>query len=170
MKEVLVVIDMQNDFVFGSLGSQEARDILPALRERVEAARKNGTEIVFTRDTHEKNYLQTQEGKRLPVEHCIRNTDGWQIVEGLYKNGEKIFDKPTFGSVQLAKYLAEEPFDTVTFCGVCTDICVISNALLCKAFAPEKTVRAIEECMAGVSVESHRAAIAAMRSCQVEIL
>lgn len=170
MRKALVIIDMQNDFVFGALGSNDAQNILPAVKARIERGRIEGEEIVFTRDTHEENYLSTSEGKRLPVPHCIKHTHGWEIVDGLHRAGEKIFDKPTFGSVELARFLTEKNFDEVTFCGVCTDICVVSNVLLYKAHSPEKAVRAIESCMAGTSKQAHDAAVLTMRSCQVEIV
>lgn len=169
MKKLLVVIDMQNDFVYGALGTKEAAAILPAVQAALQSARKEGDEIVFTRDTHEENYLATQEGKNLPVPHCIKGTDGWQIVDGLHR-GELVFDKPTFGSEQLASFVSENGFDEVTLVGVCTDICVVSNALLIKAKCPELKVRLIENACAGVTKESHEAALKTMKSCQVEIV
>lgn len=169
MKKLLVVIDMQNDFVGGALGTKEAVAILPNVVERVKKAREKGEEIVFTRDTHSENYFSTQEGKNLPVLHCVKNTDGWEIVDGLY-NGELVFDKPTFGSVELAEYVKANGFEEVELIGVCTDICVVSNAMLIKAFCPEIKVIVKEDCCAGVTKESHQAAIQTMRSCQVAII
>lgn len=169
MKKLLVVIDMQNDFVFGALGSKEAVAILPAVKAEIEKAKSEGWTVVFTRDTHGEDYLSTKEGKNLPVSHCLKDTEGWQIVEGLYTD-ELIFDKPTFGSELLATFVKEEEFDEVTLLGVCTDICVVSNALLIKAKCPETSVRLVEKACAGVTPASHAAAVQTMRSCQVEIV
>ena len=169
MKSLLVVIDMQNDFVFGALGTEEARAILPAVKARIEQAREAGETVVFTRDTHQENYLFTQEGKYLPVPHCIVGTDGWQIVDGL-QTSERVFDKPTFGSEELAEFVKAQGFEEVTLVGVCTDICVVSNALLIKAKCPESKVCVVEKACAGVSPQTHDASIATMRSCQVQIL
>lgn len=169
MKSLLVVVDMQNDFIFGALGTKEARAILPAVKEEISSAKAAGVEIVFTRDTHGENYLVTQEGKNLPVPHCVKGTEGWRIAEGLY-GGERVFDKPVFGSEELAEFVKENAFDEVTLVGVCTDICVVSNALLIKAKCPEVKVRLVEKACAGVTPQTHSAAIVTMRSCQVEIL
>ena len=169
MKRALVVVDMQNDFLTGSLGSADCAAILPAVKSFLKAERERGTEILFTRDTHGEDYFSTQEGKNLPVSHCVKGTDGWQIADGLYA-GEKVFDKPTFGSLELAKYLQEKAFDEVCFIGVCTDICVISNAMLCKAFCPETKVFVKADCMAGTSKKAHEAAVKAMQSCQIFVI
>ena len=169
MKKLLVVIDMQWDFVFGVLGSKEAQKALPFVKEEIAKAKAQGTEVVFTRDTHQTNYLSTQEGKYLPVEHCIVGTDGWQIVDGL-QTCERVFDKPTFGSEELADFVKAQGFEEVTLVGVCTDICVVSNALLIKAKCPESKVCVVEKACAGVSTQTHDASIATMRSCQVQIL
>ncbi|MBO5334596.1 MAG: cysteine hydrolase [Clostridia bacterium] len=169
MKRLLVVIDMQNDFVFGCLGTPEAQAILPAVQAKVNEYRANGDEIVFTRDTHTPDYLSTQEGKRLPVPHCMFGTDGWQIVDGLHQ-GEKVFDKPVFGSEALAEYVKAGGYDEVALVGVCTDICVLSNAVLIKTACPETPVKAYRDCCAGVTPESHTAALVALSSIQVEIL
>ena len=170
MKKLLVVVDMQNDFVTGSLGSADAVAILPNVMEKVKLAREKGATVVFTRDTHFENYPSTQEGKKLPVTHCIKNTRGWEIADGLFKEGERVFDKPTFGSLELAQYVKEEGFDEVELVGVCTDICVVSNALLIKAYCPETGVKVDSGCCAGVTKESHQSALKTMESCQVEIL
>ena len=170
MKKALVVIDMQKDFVTGVLGTAESQAILPAVVSRIEEGRENGETILFTRDTHGENYSCTQEGKKLPVPHCIKDSEGWQICDGLYQSGDLVFDKPVFGSLELAKYLQEQNFDIVEFIGVCTDICVVSNVLLTKAtcFNTEVYVRA--NCCAGVTVEKHECALETMRSCQVTVL
>ena len=169
-KKLLVVVDMQEDFIGGALGTAEAKTILPRVRERIAAARKDGYTVVFTRDTHAPDYLSTQEGKNLPVPHCIAGTAGWRLADGLAQAGDKIFDKPTFGSTALAEYAAAEGFAQVELVGVCTDICVISNALLLKAFLPEAEISVRADCCAGVTPESHARALGAMAACQVEIL
>lgn len=170
MKKLLVVVDMQNDFVTGALGTEEARRILPAVSALVSGAEEDGTEVVFTQDTHGRDYLCTREGKNLPVPHCIRGTHGWEIVPGLAKAGARVFEKGTFGSEALARYVRENAFEEVTFCGVCTDICVVSNALLVKAFSPEAQVRAVRSACAGTTPEKHDAALATMESCQIAVL
>ena len=169
-KKLLVVVDMQNDFIGGALGTQEAQSILPAVRARISDARKEGEEVAFTRDTHGEDYLSTQEGKNLPVPHCIAGTAGHEIAAGLCLAGERVFDKPAFGSIELAAYVKERGFAAVELVGVCTDICVISNALLIKAFCPEAEVCVRAGCCAGVTPQSHQTALAAMRACQVKIL
>ena len=169
-KKLLVVVDMQNDFIGGALGTKEAQNILPAVRARIADARKEGEEVAFTRDTHGEDYLSTQEGKNLPVPHCIAGTAGHEIAAGLCLAGERVFDKPAFGSIELAAYVKERGFAAVELVGVCTDICVISNALLIKAFCPEAEVCVRAGCCAGVTPQSHQTALAAMRACQVKIL
>lgn len=169
-KKLLVVVDMQEDFIGGALGTKEAQAVLPRIRERIAAARKDGYSLVFTRDTHAPDYLSSQEGKKLPVPHCIAGTAGWQLAEGLAEAGDTIFDKPTFGSTALAEYAAAEGFAQIELIGVCTDICVISNALLLKAFLPEAEISVRADCCAGVTPESHARALGAMAACQVEIL
>ena len=169
-KKLLVVVDMQNDFIGGALGTQEAQNILPAVRARIADARKEGEEVAFTRDTHGEEYLSTQEGKNLPVPHCIAGTAGHEIAAGLCLAGERVFDKPAFGSIELAAYVKERGFAAVELVGVCTDICVISNALLIKAFCPEAEVCVRAGCCAGVTPQSHQTALEAMRACQVKIL
>lgn len=172
MKDILVVIDMQNDFIDGALGSEEARAIVPLVCERV--AEHRG-EVYFTRDTHGADYLDTREGRLLPVEHCIKDTHGWQICDALLPyalRSAEITDKPTFGSVELAERIAARLGDvgSVTLVGVCTDICVISNAMLIKAFAPEADVRVEARLCAGVTPESHERALLAMKACQISII
>ena len=166
----LVVVDMQKDFIDGALGTKEAQEILPLAEVYI----KNfDGEIIFTRDTHTENYMETKEGKKLPVEHCIKGSDGWQIAKELAPLcvGKKIFDKPTFGSVELAEYLKEQGNAIeVTLLGLCTDICVISNAMLIKAYLPETDVSVVEACCAGVTPESHKNALDAMRMCQIGII
>lgn len=170
MKQLLIVVDMQKDFVDGSLGTAEAVEIVPRVKRRIEEAEKEGWEILFTRDTHPADYLQTQEGRKLPVEHCIRGTEGWQIVPELRSYAEHILDKPSFGSTELMEYVREGQYDRAELIGLCTDICVVSNALLLKAAVPEMPVQVRASCCAGVTPGSHDAAIATMAMCQVDIL
>lgn len=172
MQEILVVVDMQNDFVTGPLGTPEARTILPKVAEKV----KNFPgRVLFTRDTHEENYLESREGKALPVPHCIRGSRGWEIcpeLETLRK--EEPVDKCTFGSTGLGEVLRAadqygEKIGKITLVGVCTDICVISNALLLRAFLPEAEIAVDAACCAGVTPESHQTALRAMKACQIAI-
>ena len=172
MQQILVVVDMQNDFVTGPLGTPEARTILPKVAEKV----KNFPgRVLFTRDTHEENYLESREGRALPVPHCIRGTRGWEIcpeLETLRK--EEPVDKPTFGSTGLGEVLRAadqygEKIGKITLVGVCTDICVISNALLLRAFLPEAEIAVDAACCAGVTPESHQTALRAMKACQIAI-
>lgn len=165
MKKTLIVIDMQNDFVTDVLGTPEAVAILPRVKAKIQAARAAGDEIIFTRDTHTESYAETQEGKRLPVPHCIKETHGWELVPGLWQEGERIIDKPSFGYTGWG----ELDLEAVELIGVCTDICVVSNALILKATFPEITVSVDASCCAGVTPEAHAAALAVMKSCQVEV-
>lgn len=171
MKKVLVVVDMQKDFISGALGTKEAEAVVDNVAEVI---RTFDGEVIFTRDTHTDKYLETQEGRNLPVSHCIKDSDGWQLdkkLASLRTEPVKIFDKPTFGSVALAEYLKEnEELESVTLIGLCTDICVISNALLIKAFLPEVEIRVMEKCCAGVTPESHQNALEAMKMCQIKIV
>ncbi len=169
--KLLIVIDMQNDFIDGALGTSEAVKIVSNVAEKIQEYRKSGGTVVFTRDTHQKNYLQTQEGKNLPVVHCVEGSEGWQISEKLEIAGSKIFNKPTFGSVELAEYVSSlKNLEKVELVGLCTDICVISNALLLKAKLPELPICVDSACCAGVTPESHQNALNAMKMCQIEIL
>lgn len=169
-KRVLVVVDMQNDFIDGALGTKEAVGIVENVRKKI---KEFDGEVVFTRDTHYEDYSQTQEGRNLPVPHCMKGTDGWNIraeLEELRIDKMKVFDKRTFGSKELAEYLAEnKELEEITLIGLCTDICVISNALLIKAFLPETEIKVDEKCCAGVTVQSHKNALEAMKMCQITI-
>ena len=172
MQNILLVIDMQNDFIDGALGTPEAVAIVPKVREKIRSF--DGT-VLFTRDTHGENYMETQEGKNLPVPHCIRGTDGWQIRPELEElRVTEPIDKGTFGSDELGKILRdlndEDPIGSITVIGLCTDICVISNALLAKAFLPEVPIEVDASCCAGVTPESHENALKAMASCQIRIV
>ena len=175
MKKILLVIDMQNDFIDGSLGTPEAVAIVGNVVKKIESYIADPDGDVFaTRDTHQPDYLQTQEGKNLPVEHCIEGTDGWQIrpeIAALIPE-DHVFNKPTFGSTELAAamkeaYDAEAGDLTFELVGLCTDICVASNALLLKATMPEAVISIDPACCAGVTPEKHDAALETMRSCQI---
>lgn len=177
--KVLAVIDMQNDFIDGALGTKEAEAIVPAVAEYI---RGFDGKVIATRDTHGEDYLDSAEGQKLPVVHCVKGTKGWElrgeIREALDKRGEStVIDKPTFGSVELGEYVkhldeakGSGPIEEITVIGLCTDICVISNALLLKAYLPEVPIRVIESCCAGVTPQSHEQAIEAMKMCQIEIV
>lgn len=169
MKKVLIVVDMQNDFIDGALGTPEAEKIVPLVKAKIEQAQANGDIIVYTRDTHLENYLETQEGKKLPVKHCIKGTHGWEIEESLYVEKAKIFDKPTFGSLDLVHELVAFPCSEVEMVGLCTDICVVSNALLLKAYLPELEISVDSSCCAGVTPASHLAALETMKMCQITV-
>lgn len=147
MRKILIVVDMQNDFVTGALGSEDAQKILPGVRAKIDAYHKEDAEVIFTRDTHGEDYMQTNEGKHLPVPHCIKGTDGWQICSALTDGSDL----------------------QIELIGVCTDICVVSNALILKAYYPEATVKVDAGCCAGVTKKAHAAALQTMKSCQVEV-
>ena len=171
MKKVLIVIDMQNDFIDGSLGTKEAVAIVPNVKRKIEEYEKAGNTVIFTRDTHDRNYLQTQEGKNLPVEHCIKGTAGWAISPELNTGDSLIFDKNTFGSVSLMTYVAENYKDAeFELVGLCTDICVLTNAIMLKAFLPEARITVDASCCAGVTPQSHKNALEAMKMCQINII
>lgn len=168
----LIVVDMQNDFINGSLGTKEAEVILPKVVDKVKNF--DGT-IIYTKDTHGPDYMTTQEGKNLPVEHCIEGSNGWLLAPELEELsvGHKVFNKPTFGSVELANYMVEQAremeIEEIELCGLCTDICVISNAFVIKANLPEVLVSVDASCCAGVTPESHLNALTAMKMCQVTV-
>lgn len=172
MQDILLVIDMQNDFIDGALGTKEAQSIVPNVKKKIEGF--HGP-VLFTRDTHETFYLETQEGKNLPVPHCIRGTDGWQIrpeLDALRTTAP--IDKDTFGSTDLGGELVsmneEEEIGSITLVGLCTDICVISNALLVKAYLPEVPIFVDAACCAGATPPAHENALSAMEACQITIL
>ena len=175
MKKILVVIDMQNDFIDGALGTPEAVAIVENVKAKILSYPKEN--VFATRDTHHQYYMDTQEGRNLPVPHCIRGTDGWQIrpeiAELIFP--DHIVDKPTFGSTQLAKLMEvlerrEEDGIEIELVGLCTDICVVSNALLLKASMPETPISCDASCCAGVTPAKHEAALETMRSCQIKII
>lgn len=170
-KKLLVVVDMQKDFITGSLGTAEAEAIVPAAVSKIKGWQGD---TVYTMDTHGEDYLTTNEGKRLPVVHCVKGTSGWElderIKEALDVKGAIAFEKPTFGSPKLAEYVRDGGYDEIELIGICTDICVISNAMLIKAFVPEKQISVDASCCAGVSPESHENALKAMAVCHIDIL
>ena len=175
MYKLLLVIDMQNDFIDGSLGTPEARDIIPKVVEKIKTYGKN---VIYTRDTHSEEYLNTQEGKKLPVLHCVKDTKGWQLrkeIEDLAVSyHSKILNKPSFGSLELVTYITElqqeERVSSIELVGLCTDICVISNAMILKAAFPECEIIVDSHCCAGVTVASHNNALDAMKMCQITII
>lgn len=169
MAKILIVVDMQNDFIDGALGTKEAVAIVPYVKEVIESF---DGKVIFTRDTHFENYMQTQEGSNLPVPHCIKGTDGWQIRDELdaLRKTEPI-DKITFGSKDLVDVLKNEnDIESITFVGLCTDICVISNAMVVKAFYPEVPLIVDAKACAGVTPERHKRALEAMKVCQIKVI
>ena len=173
MRRILLVIDMQNDFVDGALGTPEAAAIVDRVADEI--GRYPIENIIATRDTHSKDYLETREGRKLPVVHCVKGTPGWELNDKIAAalRGAAVIDKPTFGSRELAEQMAalaqREELD-ITLVGLCTDICVVSNALLLKAYLPESPIRVIASACAGATPESHQAALKTMEMCQIEIL
>ena len=164
----LIVVDMQVDFITGSLGSKDAEAIIDNVVEKV---KNYDGKIIFTRDTHFSNYLSTQEGKKLPVVHCVKDTLGWDIHSALKPYANLVIDKITFGSVDLPNVIKgfNEQIDEIELCGLCTDICVISNAMILKSAFPEVKISVDKECCAGVTKESHNTALNAMKAVQIEI-
>lgn len=170
----LIVVDMQKDFVTGVLGTKEAQQILPAVADRV---RSFEGQVIFTRDTHQSDYMETQEGKYLPVPHCIQGSEGWQLADELEEiRAERnlpVYDKVTFGCPELARDLVkadrQEPIEFIELIGVCTDICVVSNALTIKAHLPEVPMYVDPACCAGVTPQAHEAALTTMKSCQIQM-
>lgn len=173
MRKILIVVDMQKDFIDGSLGTKEAVGIVPRVIAKIKSYRKN--DVYATRDAHSSNYLQTQEGRNLPVVHCVKGTPGWEIqpdIAGLISPSH-IFDKPTFGSINLAHEMTKCRHGDdleIELVGLCTDICVVSNALLLKAYLPEVRIIVDARCCAGVTPEKHEAALKTMESCQIDVL
>lgn len=172
MRDLLIVVDMQNDFIDGALGTKEAVAIVPNVEKLI---KEFDGDVIFTRDTHGENYMDTQEGKNLPVPHCIKGTHGWEIAPSLEAlRTTTPVDKVTFGSSELGSLLVsmnkEDAISSITFAGLCTDICVISNVMIAKAFLPEVPVKVVANCCAGVSPETHDNALRAMEVCQVEVI
>lgn len=175
MSKILIVIDMQNDFIDGALGTKEAVDIVPKVLAKIN--NYDGI-IIFTKDTHGEEYLSMQEGQHLPVLHCIEGTHGWELQKEIGQIAEEnlcpVYTKDTFGSRDLAKYLVElsvkEAIEEIELIGLCTDICVISNALTIKTFLPQVPIKVDASCCAGVTPDSHSNALYAMKMCQIEII
>lgn len=169
--KVLIVVDMQHDFVDGVLGTPEARLIVGNVRRKVDAFLLEGDCVIYTQDTHGVDYLDTQEGKNLPIEHCLRGSVGWNILPEIYRAGCPVIEKQGFGSLELAEVVASmKEVESVELIGVCTDICVISNALILKSKLPEVCIQVDASCCAGVTPESHANALRAMQMCQIKIL
>ena len=184
--KVVIVVDMQNDFITGPLGSPEAQAIVPVMVERLQEYEDGNTLVIFTKDTHYSNYMNTQEGKNLPVPHCIDMTDGWCIdkrISSVVKHGNFLtystpeiinsrFKKTTFGSIPLAETIRgfQDEIEEIILMGVCTDICVVSNAMLLKAYCPETLITVDASCCAGVTPESHKAALQTMKMCQINVI
>ena len=174
MEKLLIVVDMQKDFVDGSLGSKQAMAIVDHVVQKIEAFQGD---MIVTYDTHRADYMDTQEGKNLPVPHCIKGTPGWELDANVQKALEnkayKIIEKPTFGSTKLPEYLKEHygsNLPDIELIGLCTDICVVSNAMLLKANFPEASISVDAKCCAGVTTESHEAALTTMKMCQITIM
>lgn len=169
MKRTLIVIDMQNDFIDCALGTNEAQTIVPNVKKKIEEYQARGDEIVFTRDTHYDDYLTTNEGKYLPVKHCIYNTEGWEIHKDIDFSGCLVLDKGTFGYAYWDEWL-DRDIEEIEVVGLCTDICVVSNVLILKAIFPEINITVDASCCAGVTPESHKAALTTMKMCQINVI
>lgn len=165
--KTLIVVDMQKDFVNGTLGTKEAESIVENVKKKINEYSENRDKIIFTRDTHFDNYLETNEGKYLPVKHCIKDSDGWKIVDGLEVDDAIYIDKPTFGYTKWSEYDLGNEIELI---GLCTDICVVSNALIIKALYPEANVTVDSNCCAGVTPETHEAALKTMKMCQINVI
>lgn len=170
MKKLLIVVDMQNDFIDGTLGTKEAEAIVPAVIKKIEEYQERSDEVIFTLDTHFDDYLETMEGKKLPVSHCIKGTPGWELQKEIGRYDGKRFEKITFGSLDCAGYAAAGGYESVELAGLCTDICVISNALILKAAMPSVPILVDSSCCAGVTPESHQNALEAMKMCQIDVI
>lgn len=169
MKKTLIVVDMQNDFIDGSLGTDEAKAIVPKVKNKIQEYHKRGDQIIFTRDTHQTDYLNTPEGKKLPVEHCIEGTDGWKIADGLEVSEAVYINKPTFGTLQWTEFKDMKDGE-IEICGLCTDICVVSNAMILKALFLEVEITVDAGCCAGVTPATHKAALETMKMCQINVI
>lgn len=176
-KKILIVVDMQNDFIDGALGTAEAQAIVPAVVERIHACREAGWTLIATLDTHSDNYMETPEGRKLPVPHCIKGTDGWQLntaIAAALGDDCMMVEKPTFGSTQLPWLIADITQDTeavtIELLGLCTDICVVSNALMLKAHFTDADIAVRRACCAGVTPATHEAALVTMGCCQIDIV
>lgn len=176
-KKILIVVDMQNDFIDGALGTKEAQAIVPAVAARIRECREAGWTLIATLDTHSKNYLDTPEGRKLPVPHCIKGSDGWQLnadIACALGGSCLMVEKPTFGSIRLPEIIADmakgAEHVTIELLGLCTDICVVSNALLLKARFTDADIQVRRSCCAGVTPATHEAALTTMGCCQIDVL
>lgn len=170
MGKVLIVVDMQKDFIDGALGTKEAVAIVPKVKEKIAEYRKNKDMVIFTQDTHQKDYLQTSEGKKLPVEHCIEGSDGWKIAKELEVNDSRVICKPNFGWLGWADMGVDFAHMEIELVGLCTDICVVSNAMILKTQYPDTEITVDASCCAGVTPETHKAALATMKMCQIHVV
>lgn len=170
MSRLLVVVDMQKDFINGSLGTREAEAVVTNVKKKIGEYQESGDDVIFTLDTHENDYMDTQEGKNLPVIHCVKGTPGWELADAIKEIPGRRFEKNTFASKAVGEYAASGSYKSIELVGLCTDICVISNALLIKAFLPEIPILVDSSCCAGVTPESHDNALNAMKMCQVTVL
>lgn len=172
MKKILLVIDYQNDFVNGTLGFEKAKKLEDPIAQKIEKYKKNGDEVAFTFDTHTLDYLQTQEGRNLPVQHCVKGTKGWELygkIAGFFDKSTKSFEKATFGSIELAEYLAKNTYDQIELVGIVSNICVISNAILAKAALPEAQIIVDASCVASNDDNLNKSALDVMESLQIKI-
>ena len=172
MKRLLIVVDFQNDFVNGSLGFDQAKELEKPIVELIKEYQKNNDEVVYTMDTHPQNYLKTYEGKHLPVTHCVENTEGWQLygqVKNLLKNA-RCFIKPTFPSLELAEYLKDKEYQDITLVGLVSHICVLSNAIMAKAALPQTPIRIMMNATSSIDLETHKKSIDVMKSMQIEVI
>ena len=167
--KILVVVDMQKDFIDGALGTAEAVAIVPNVIAKIKEYENSDNLVIYTKDTHHENYMDTREGRNLPVPHCIKGTAGHEIPDEILRGHDLIIEKPTFGSTELVSYLEKIEFDEIELIGLCTDICVVSNALLIKARFPEREVSVDSSCCAGVTPATHEAALTTMKMCQINI-
>ncbi len=175
MQSYLLVIDMQKDFINGSLGSREAQAIIPQVVHRIRASLAEGRQLLFTQDTHYEDYLTTSEGRHLPVPHCQENTEGWRLHEAIAPYAEDTLKKPGFGSTELVTILGKNAENKganldISMVGLCTDICVVCNALLLRCHFPEAVLRVYADCCAGITPDSHDAALKVLKACQIEII
>lgn len=173
MKSCLIVIDFQNDFINGSLGFEKAEELIKPIAEKIKQYRSSNNDIIFTYDTHYKNYAETQEGKKLPVAHCIKNTYGHMLnaeIEALRRPSDKCFEKCTFGSDKLFDYLRKTPYKNIELCGLVSNICVISNAVICKTAQPETPIQVDINCTSSFNEELNKAALSIMESIQIELI
>ena len=172
--KIVVVVDMQNDFIDGSLGTTEAQAMLPRLVEKIKNE-PDTTRYIFTKDTHHEGYMMTPEGKKLPVPQCIKGTHGWEIPEcltELFAHAPFVIEKPSFGSSELMEWITDIidiDVDTIEFVGLCTDICVVSNVLMARAYLPNTPITVDASCCAGTTLDKHMAALEVMKSCQINV-